>query len=190
VSSTLSAPAARELNHTRRIEIACYMRADGLWDIEGRMVDVRPTAYYDLEQPRAPNEPIHDMWLRLTIDGDFNVLKSEAAMPAGAYDHCPLVLPNYSRLEGLRIGPGWNKAARERLGGVQGCTHLVEMLAQMASAAMQAVWNQLSEDDPERGDALGIATINTCYAYRSDGRLVARKWPDRYTGRGADNAAE
>jgi hypothetical protein len=190
VSSTLSAPTARELNHTRRIEIACYTRADGLWDIEGQMVDVRPTAYYDLEQPRAPNEPIHDMWLRLTIDGDFNVVKSEAAMAAGAYDHCPRVLPNYSRLEGLRIGPGWNKAARERLGGIQGCTHLVEMLAQIASAAMQAVWNQFSEDDPERGDALGVATINTCYAYSSDGPLVARKWPEHYTGKGADDAAE
>jgi hypothetical protein len=190
VSSSLSAPGARELNHTRRVEIACYTREDGLWDIEGRMVDVRPTAYHDLDQPRAANQPIHDMWLRLTIDGEFEVLKAEAAMPAGAYDHCPLVLPNYSRLEGLRIGPGWNKRARERLGGVQGCTHLVEMLAQMASAAMQALWNQLGEDDSEAGDVLGVATIDTCYAYRSDGPLVARKWPERYTGEDTSDAAE
>ncbi len=190
MSSTLSAAVARELNHTRRLEIACYRRGDGLWDIEGRMLDVRPTPYFDIERPRAAGEPIHDIRLRLTIDGEFEVLKSEAAMPAGAYDHCPLVLPNYSALEGLRIGPGWNKRARERLGGIKGCTHLVEMLAQMASAAMQALWNQLSEDDPERGDELGVATIDTCYAYRSDGRLVARKWPEHYTGEDANDAAE
>ena len=38
----LSPPAARDPLHTRRIEINGYRRADGLFDIEGRLTDTKP----------------------------------------------------------------------------------------------------------------------------------------------------
>ena len=187
---SLSLAASRELAHTRRLEIGCYRREDGLWDIEGRLVDVRPTPYELLDRPRAAGEPMHDMWVRLTVDAEGIVRRAEAAMPAGAYRHCHLVTPRYRRLEGLSIGRGWNRAVREAVGGTAGCTHLRSLLAQMASAAHQAVWDEQferlrgSERDP------GRQTIDTCYAYRSDGPLVAERYPDRYTGGSEGHAAE
>jgi Protein of unknown function (DUF2889) len=190
VTESLSPPAPRRLVHTRRLEIGCYKLADGTWDIEGQLVDVRPEPYDDLDQPRAANEPMHDLWLRLTIDGDGLVLKSEAAMPAGAYRHCRLVAPNYARLEGLSITKGWNKAVRERVGGTAGCTHLVSLLAQMASAAHQAVWDEKFRALAGTAQDPGRQTIDTCYAYRSDGPLVAERYPDRYTGKADTDAAD
>ena len=38
----LSPPAPREVLHDRRIECAGYHREDGLWDIEGHIVDTKP----------------------------------------------------------------------------------------------------------------------------------------------------
>ena len=190
----LSSPVERELNHTREIEISAYKRADGLWDIEAHLTDVRETAFLELDRRRGPGEPIHDMWLRLTIDGELTVRAAEAAMPTGAYDHCHLVTPNFSALRGLTIGRGWNKQIRERLGGTAGCTHLVELLAQLASTALQAVWNERAESGQGHGEPGDL--IDSCHAYAADGPLVAKRWPERYTGaqamgeRGAGDAAK
>lgn len=190
MTQSLSAAAPRKLVHTRRLEIGCYKREDGLWDIEGRLVDVRPEPYDQLDPPRAAGEPMHDMRMRLTVDGDGIVRQAEAAMPAGAYRHCHLVTPNYARLEGLSIGRGWNNAVREAVGGTAGCTHLRSLLAQMASAAHQAVWDEQFRRLAGTAEDPGRQTIDTCYAYRSDGPLVAERYPDRYTGGADEHAAE
>lgn len=190
VTQTLSPAAPRSLAHTRRLEIGCHRRQDGHWDIEGHLVDVRPEPYFELDRPRAADEPMHDLWLRLTVDAEGVVLAAEAAMPAGAYRHCHLVAPNYARLKGLSIAKGWNKAVRERLGGVAGCTHLVSLLAQMASAAHQAVWDEKFKALAGTPRDPGRETIDTCYAYRADGPLVAQRYPDRYTGARDGDAAE
>ena len=190
MTQSLTAPAPRRLAHTRRLEIGCYRREDGLWDIEGRLVDVRPTPYALLDRPRAAGEPMHDMWLRLTVDTDGVVRRAEAVMPAGAYRHCHLVTPNYARVEGLSIGRGWNRAVREAVGGTAGCTHLRSLLAQMASAAHQAVWDEQFERLRGGDQDPGRQTIDTCYAYRSDGPLVAERYPDRYTGGVKTDAVE
>lgn len=190
MSYALSAAIERKEIHARRLAIGVYERADGLFDIEGQIVDVRPEPYDLLDRPRAGGEPMHDLWLRLTVDDAWTVRHAEAAMPAGAYRHCHLVTPNFANLEGLTIGRGWNKGVRERVGGTAGCTHLVSLLAQMASAAYQALWDiklarmQESDEDP------GVQTIDTCYAYRSDGPLVAERYPDHFVGERDDHAAE
>ena len=187
---SLSPAAPRKLAHTRRLEIGCYRRQDGLWDIEGQLVDVRPEPYHELDRPRAAGEPMPDLWLRPTVDADGVVQQAEAAMPAGAYRHCHLVAPNFARLEGLSITKGWNKAVRARVGGIAGCTHLVSLLAQMASAAHQAVWDEKIRGLAGTLQDPGREAIDTCYAYRSDGPLVAERYPDRYTGEAGGHAAD
>ena len=180
---SLSTPRARELAHTRRIEINGYKRDDGLWDIEAQLLDSRPTACPMPERDRAAGEPIHDILLRLTIDDDRIVRDIEGAMPTGAYQICHLVTPRYRRLIGLRIGRGWNRAVAERLGGAEGCTHMKEMLAQMATTALQVLWSEeeirsraTGGEDPNR------EAVGSCHAYRADGFMVRRRFPDLYTG--------
>jgi hypothetical protein len=99
------------------------------------------------------------------------------------------VAPNFEALAGLRIGPGWNRMVRERVGHGRGCTHLVEMLAQMATTAMQAVWTEKTpmgetkEDGEDRQTPprrLPAGMLNTCYTYNSDSKFVREYFPDDY----------
>ncbi|MHA1571230.1 MAG: DUF2889 domain-containing protein, partial [Alphaproteobacteria bacterium] len=65
----LSSPAEREPIHKRTFACQGFHRADGLWDIEGHLTD---TKTHEFSSPGRgivrPGEPIHDMWLRLTVD--------------------------------------------------------------------------------------------------------------------------
>ena len=63
----------RELTHTRRVRFEGYKRADGLWDIEGRLTDVKNHDFTLQTGVRRAGLPVHDMWVRLTIDTEFNV---------------------------------------------------------------------------------------------------------------------
>ena len=77
------------------------------------------------------------MHLRLTIDHIFTIRKAVAATLYSPYTICPGATDAYSRLEGLTIGPGFNKRAAEAIGTVFGCTHLTEMLRVMGTVAFQ-----------------------------------------------------
>ena len=58
----------RELRHTRRVRYEGYKRADGLWDIEAHLTDVKSHDNQMKTGVRRAGQPIHEMWLRLTID--------------------------------------------------------------------------------------------------------------------------
>ena len=87
---SLSPPSPREPVHHRRIDCRGYRRADGLWDIEGHLTDTKSYPFTNSFRGEvAPGEPIHDMWLRLTVDDEFTVIRAEAATDAGAIRGLP-----------------------------------------------------------------------------------------------------
>ena len=119
----LTPPATREAIHHRRIDCRGYRRADGLWDIEGHLTDVKSYPFENAWRGEIqPGEPIHDMWLRLTLDDELTVIEVEAATAAGPFPICGAITPAFATLAGLRIGPGWRREVQRRLGGVNGCT--------------------------------------------------------------------
>jgi len=125
----LSPPAARERLHTRTITCHGYQRADGLFDIEGHITDVKTTPVpNEWRRDIPPGVPIHEMWARLTLDKDMLVVSAEAASDHTPYEICPAVAPSFAALAGLRIGPGWRKLVKETVGGTKGCTHIVELI--------------------------------------------------------------
>ena len=67
--------------HTRAIECKGYERQDGLWDIEGELTDTKSYLHTRRQggRERKPGEPVHHMWLRLTIDLDMRIHDAEAA---------------------------------------------------------------------------------------------------------------
>ena len=70
----LSSAAPRERLHTRQIECCGYRRADGLWEIEAHLTDVKTYAFDNQFRGHVePGDPLHDMWLRLTIDDEMTV---------------------------------------------------------------------------------------------------------------------
>ena len=53
--------------HLRRVVCTGYERDDGLWDIEGRLIDTKPFPLELPEHTAAADEPIHEMTVCLTI---------------------------------------------------------------------------------------------------------------------------
>ncbi len=187
----LSPPAEREPLHRRAIECRGYRRKDGLWDIEGHIVDTKSYSFPNRDRGEIlAGEALHEMWIRLTIDDSMVVHEVEAVTDAGPYRVCPDITPAFQVLKGLRIAPGWTKAVRQRLGGAKGCTHLVELLGPVATVAFQTqvglrmkALNALPEDRRP-------GVIDSCHAYRSDGEVVRRRWPRFYTGPDAVDAGK
>jgi hypothetical protein len=209
----LSQSQERELLHSRDIVLRGYRRADGLYDIEAQLTDAKSYGFGSQDRGYiAAGEPIHGMWLRLTVDEERRIVACEAASDHTPYTVCPAAAPNFTRLAGLRIRPGFLREAAKRVGGTMGCTHLRELLQQMATTAFQtidsararqeaAAAGEVDEPGSDRGDVriaekMGgpPAILNTCIAYGSDSPVVRRRWPHLYTGdaaaeAGADQAA-
>src|SRR3546814_1391109 len=80
------------------------------------------------------------MSLRLTIDEDFKVHDIEAVTDYSPFPLCPAVTPNFKRMIGAEIKAGWRQQVRREVGGVEGCTHLVDLLIAMATVAFQTLY--------------------------------------------------
>ena len=185
----LSPPSPRQHLHTREIDIKGYYRDDGLWDIEGHITDKKTYTYEKLTPGIvAAGYPVHDMSLRLSIDSTFVVREVEALIDEQPYTACSDVLGNYQRLVGLKIGPGWNKRAREAVGGVEGCTHITELLGPMATVTFQTLAGDYAEQlmaetlgedqQPDEGEAPHM--LNGCYSWRPGGEVVKELYPAFY----------
>lgn len=189
----LSAPAPRKHIHTRRIECQGFLREDGLWDVEGHITDVKTYPFHnEWRGHMTPGTPIHDMWLRLTVDDEFIVRGVEAAMDGTPYSICGEVAPNFQRLVGEKIQAGWRRRVRELLGGVAGCTHLVELLGPLATVVFQTIRpykrylvKQTLEAEQDDPTVRRPWQVNTCYGWSSDNAVVQRYLPDHYTGPGS-----
>lgn len=180
---SLSPPTEREELHHRRIDCRGYRRADGLWDIEGRLVDTKTYPFANAFRGTIePGEALHDMSIRLTLDDRLTVVALEAVTDAGPFAACPAITPAFEKLLGLAIGPGWRRAVQSRLGGVQGCTHLVELLGPVATTAYQTIYSWRARENPTVDDDRPPRHLNTCHALRRDGEAVRLHWPKWYTG--------
>lgn len=181
----LSDPAPRKHLHTRRVECRGYLRDDGLWDVEGHLVDTKTYSFPNRHRREvSAGEPVHEMWLRLTIDDSMRIRAVEAATDHGPFRTCPAITENFKRLEGLTIGPGFRRAVRARVGGTQGCTHLVELVGPIATTAFQTMVarrHDKAQDGAERVTERP-RFLGTCHALASDGPVVKEHWPEFYTG--------
>ncbi len=179
----LSIPAEREHLHSRKIEFQGFQRADGLWDIEARLTDVKT---YDFQNEFRgtiqAEEPLHDMWLRVTIDEDFVVRDIEAVTDGAPFATCAAIAPNFKKMIGAKMRAGWHREVRGRLGGVEGCTHLAEALGACATVAYQTLFPVLSEKNKAHGSNRKPSLIDSCHAFASDGEVVRKRWPEFYTG--------
>ena len=135
-------------------------------------------------------EPLHEMLLRVTIDNEFVIRDVVAVTDNSPFKICPEITSVYKTLVGIRMGPGWRKAIRKKVGGVQGCTHLTELLFPMATVAMQTIWPLLNhkrkavDSDTPKSDKSSNRPIvlDTCHAWSTDSLIVKENAPNYYTG--------
>jgi hypothetical protein len=172
----------RRLLHTREVVCRGYKRADGLYDIEGRMRDLTAEGTWMVFHELPPGGAIHDIRLVLTIDAQLRIHRAEAFMESTATPYCGGAAQVYDQLVGLTIGRGFKQAVKERVGAVQGCTHLTELLGPIGTTAMQTMFSEMREAKQRGGMALvrpmpRPSVIGTCHAYGMDSPATEMLWP-------------
>jgi hypothetical protein len=163
----------REIHH-RVIDMRAYQRDDGFFDVEGHLVDSKP---FDFVRPSSPGraspagEPLHDLWVRITLDGGYVVRDIEASSDVTPWAICKEAESTLQALIGERVGRGWSSIVKQRLRGPASCTHLMEMLLPLATAAFQAI-RPLQRRVPALSEQ-----VDTCYAFGREREVVQVLWP-------------
>lgn len=179
----LSTPVERKHIHTREIRCHGYEREDGLFDIEGRITDTKTYSFENTDRGLVGSGmPVHDMVVRLTVDEHLVVHDAEASTESSPFNICPNITGNVSRLKGLKITAGWTKSVREQIGGINGCTHVTQLLmGPLATTAYQTIIPLKNSRGKNKKPTKKPVIIGTCHAFAADGPIVAREWPEYST---------
>lgn len=175
-------PARREIHH-RSIDMRAFVRDDGFFDVEAHLIDRKPFPFLRLSSPTPipAGQPLHDLWVRLTVDQDCVVRNIEAASVVTPWGVCKEAESTLAVLVGEKIGRGWTAKVKERLRGAASCTHLMEMLITMGTTALQGI-RGLNPERTVRGvDDVGAPLkLDTCYAYGRQREVVKLLWPEHH----------
>jgi len=179
----------REELHLRRIDMRGFRRSDGLYEVEGRLVDRKTYDFQAMFGRTVPaGTPIHAMGVRIVFDAQMLVHDIRTFTEAAPYAECPAGGFALQALKGLRMTSGWGREVRARVDRAHSCTHLVELLMPLATVAFQTL-SALRQNLPDQLDANGRPKkIDSCYAYGAGRDLVRRRWPEFH--RPAPPAAE
>lgn len=175
-------PGRKELHH-RQIDLRVFERADGLYEVEGQVLDTKahPIRRVLADQETPPGTPLHDIRVRLVIDADLLVHEVVASSDTTPFAVCKEATQSLAPLKGLRIGAGWNTRVRQFLGGAASCTHMAEMMGPLATAAIQGLSPMHRATRPAPTDAEGRPRkIDSCYAYASHRPVVEVLWPQHH----------
>ena len=161
--------------HTRRVEYRGFHREDGLWDIEGEMLDTKPHGMViEGEREWAPNEPIHHMHIRVTLDDAFIIQAIEVAMDAFPHQPCPQAQAPMQRTGGRdRWVAAGARPSSATWAAFEGCTHLRELLFNLATAAFQT----RSASFALPPDGRPPMHLGQCLAWDFNGPVVEKVYP-------------
>src|SRR6266850_1611751 len=150
---------SRRLMHTRFVECEGFLRDDGLWEVEAWLRDTKP---FTQRADRFRDE--------------------EAMMRATPYPTCIEVEPILGRLIGERVGPGWRETVRGKIGRLETCTHLAELLGPAVTTLYQTMsygkkpqGRDTLENQQNSGERPFF--IGGCHSWRTDGPVVAAMFP-------------
>jgi hypothetical protein len=183
----------RRLMHRRSIECTGYLRNDGLWEVEARLVDTKPFAQRDhFRGELQPGDPVHDIGVRLAVDDALTIREAETTMRATPFPTCVDVEPILQRLVGERIGPGWRDLVRRKIGRLETCTHLSELLGPAVTTLYQTMSYGKTPDgrsslEDQRGAREPPFFLGGCHSWRTDGPVVAELFPQFATPSPADD---
>lgn len=173
--------ATRQLRHRRQIDVQVFARADGLWEVDARLSDVKTRDAHLAGGVRPAGVPIHDMLLRLLVNRELDIVAAGAESLQVPYPgECDAHGGAYARLAGLNLLRGFRQALRERVGGVLGCTHITELAQVLPTVVVQAFAGEVIDTRGDGDDAERPFQIDRCHALRSDGPAVRTHYPRWY----------
>ena len=176
--------APRELLHTRSLRVDAYARTDGQWDLDAELVDIKG---YDFPRENGTThkkgDPVHQMYLRVTIDKEFNITGAQAAYDAAPFhENCFSIADAYQKLVGLNLLRGFRHAVKDRFGRSAGCTHLTALSYLLPTVAVQCMAGRMREERARGGEQSDKKPfeLDGCHALRIDGPVAAKHYPKWY----------
>lgn len=172
--------------HTRKISFEGFLREDGLFDIDAELIDSKSHTIQMHERGQLPaGGAIHHMRVRVTVDDSLTIRAIQTALDAAPFGLCQNAVDPVQKLVGATLGAGWRKAIEAAMGGVAGCTHLRELLFNVATAAFQTIPIELSRQREARGeqrdpDAPAPYFIGKCLSWDREGPVVRKVLPMYY----------
>jgi Protein of unknown function (DUF2889) len=176
----LSPAAPRKRLHERNARYEGFARDDGLFDVEAHLTDVKDQDLTLLSGLRRAGEPVHDMWVRLTIDTAFTIHAIEAKTDAMPYPGgCNRIEAAYRGLVGANLLEGFRKTLHDTFGGIHGCTHLTELLGYLPTAAVQTFAGLKKREDEGEHKPF---QLDRCHALETTSDVVRRYYPKWHRG--------
>ena len=183
-NSIQDATITREHLHTRTIHCQGFSRSDGMWDIEATLTDTKTRSYDNHERGEVKaGEPIHNMKLTITLDIDMVIRAIQTEMPHTPYQLCKSASDKMHKLVGLKIGAGWMRKARERVGRTESCTHVMELLGPVSTTAYQTMHWAIEERENAKEKRGKPGILDKCHSLASHSQVVKVMWPVFYTGK-------
>ena len=171
---------ARTRLHTRRVTYECFRREDGLFDLEGHLTDVKDHDYALLTGVRRAGDAVHDMWARVTLGPDYRIGNISVCTDAMPYmGACDCIEAAYAKLVGASVLHGFRKTLHDTMGGVQGCSHLTELLTHLPPAAIQMFAGLRREIEEGEGKPF---QLDRCHALETTTDTVRQYYPQWYRG--------
>jgi hypothetical protein len=174
--------AERAPLHTRTLTFRGFSRADGLWDMEGELHDAKHYDHPHGSGTRAAGDAVHHLFLRVTLDAHFGIHAIATAMDSTPFGECSVANQHMQRFVGMTIGSGWRQTIEKTVGGLQGCTHIRELLFNLATAAFQTIPHHQEMQRLARGESWHSGStppffVNKCMTWNTQGPVVARLMP-------------
>jgi len=166
--------------HERRLEFSSYAVENDQVIVEGWLKDDRFVQRYQVDGSLSPPGKVHRICVRLLLGGwPLSILDAEAEMPFVPHDECPATQDTVKGIIGLTITHGYGDRVLERLGGVKGCAHMVQLIIAMGNAALHGYWTQKLQHPlelPETPDELPELdyVIGSCMLWRKDGPMIQK----------------
>lgn len=169
--------------HKRQVTYEVWARFDGFFDVEGTLVDTKGIRFERLALPTIePGQPVHHMTVCLTLDEHLGITAAKSDMHAVPVTECREAQDPLQLLVGAQIGRGWRRIVDEAMGGTAGCTHMRELVYNLATAAFQGVPSYRDLQRREKGlpaphTEADPFFIGGCRTWRKDGPVVQRLLP-------------
>jgi len=160
----------------RRIEIASFTCDDEHIIICGELQDQRLVSTYTVANQPRPHGTVHRMRICMKVaTGTLTITEIEAELPTVPHEECAELVDTVDAIKGLMLSRGFSAEVKKRIGGRNGCIHLMTLLLAMAPAALQGYWVN-NDRDPDRrrlsGGHMEQYLIDSCRVWRRDGSLV------------------
>ncbi|SPD72306.1 conserved hypothetical protein [uncultured Desulfobacterium sp.] len=166
--------------HQRRLEFSTYALTDDRIIVEGLLKDDRFVPRYHLDGNVSPPGKVHRICVRLLMGGwPLSILDAEAQMEVVPHEQCPSTEETVKKVVGLTITHGYGDKVIERIGGVKGCAHMVQLIIAMGNASLHGYWShRLRKHSPLPGSLKEIPeldyVIGSCLLWNEGGPLIQK----------------